>query len=185
MYARSAPGAPLTLCNVPHSTPHSPFYVWLGCSRSRDTTKAIQAYEIEAGNRVIVSARSDLRPHAGYALAPALTPAPSLSPQCPPSFPELSFAHLLAQKQEVEASARSSALTRRQDEKLEESSVIVRRRGSESSESDAASDSVRLDLGPKLPLSSFHYQRRQWRLPFVDNKFSEMFRTWIVSRVPS
>lgn len=32
-----------------------PFYVWIGCSRSRDTTKAIQAFEIEAGNRVIVS----------------------------------------------------------------------------------------------------------------------------------
>lgn len=61
-------------------------------------------------------------------------------------------------------------------------SSLIRRRGSDDDdESDESVDdgSYRLDLGPKLPLSSFHYQKRQWRLPFVDNKFSEMFRTWI------
>jgi len=38
---------------------------------------------------------------------------------------------------------------------------------------------VKLNLGPEVPLSSFHYQKRQWRLPFVDTEFSNMFRTWI------
>lgn len=131
-----------------------PFYVWIGCSRGRDTTKAVHAYEIEAGNRVI----------------------------CPPSFPELSFAHLLAQKQEEEGTAKSTALQRRYSQATESStSSSVRRRGSdEEGDSDVSiDDAVRLDLGPKLPLSSFHYQFHTWRLPFVDNKFSEMFRTWI------
>ncbi|PWN29952.1 hypothetical protein BDZ90DRAFT_228998 [Jaminaea rosea] len=135
-----------------------PFYVWIGCSRDRDTTKAVQAFEIEAGNRVI----------------------------CPPSFPELSFSHILAQKQEEDATARSSALRRLSlaQSTSTSSSSLVRRRGSDDGESDESlgdegSGSWRLDLGPQLPLSSFHYQRRQWRLPFVDSKFSEMFRTWI------
>ena len=42
-----------------------PYYIWLGVSRERDTTKAIQAFEVEAGNRVVV----------------------------PPSFPELAYLH--------------------------------------------------------------------------------------------
>ena len=29
------------------------------------------------------------------------------------------------------------------------------------------------------PQSSFHYQKKLWRLPFVDDRFSDMFRTWI------
>lgn len=43
-----------------------PFYVWIGCSRSRNTTTAVQAFEVEAGNRVIVSSccgRSSCRSH--------------------------------------------------------------------------------------------------------------------------
>lgn len=58
---------------------------------------------------------------------------------------------------------------------------MVRRGGSYDNDSKESFDepAVRLDVGPHLPLSSFHYQMRQWRLPFVDNKFSEMFRTWI------
>lgn len=135
-----------------------PFYVWIGCSRDRDTTKAVQAYEIEAGNRVI----------------------------CPPSFPELSFAHLLAEKQEqADDEFRSTGFHRRQSTMTESSSTssLIRRRPGTPEDGDSMDSadvpSVRLDLGPKLPLSSFHYQSKQWRLPFVDNKFSEMFRTWI------
>ena len=132
-----------------------PFYVWIGCSRARDTTKAVQAYEVESGNRVV----------------------------CPPSFPELSFNHILAQQQE-QKEAHSSALARKQLTSSSSTSSLVRRRGSDADQSDSsgsgsADDAIRLDLGPKLPMSSFHYQRRQWRLPFVDTKFSEMFRTWI------
>lgn len=131
-----------------------PFYVWIGCSRSRDTNKAVQAYEVESGNRVV----------------------------CPPSFPELSFNHILAQQQEQKEEAHSSALTRKALTSSSSTSSLVRRRGSDAENSDttdSGDDAVRLDLGLKLPMSSFHYQRRQWRLPFVDNKFSEMFRTWI------
>lgn len=102
--------------------------------------------------------------------------------QCPPSFPELSFAHILAQKQEEEAVARSTSLRRLSLAKSSTSS-LVRRRGSDNGDDESdeslTDDSWRLDLGPQLPLSSFHYQKRQWRLPFVDNQFSEMFRTWI------
>lgn len=131
-----------------------PFYVWIGCSRSRDTNKAVQAYEVESGNRVV----------------------------CPGSFPELSFNHILAQQQEQKEEAHSSALTRKALTSSSSTSSLVRRRGSDAENSDttdSGDDAVRLDLGLKLPMSSFHYQRRQWRLPFVDNKFSEMFRTWI------
>jgi betaine lipid synthase len=111
----------------------SPYYIWLGCSRQRDTSDAVQAFEVEAGNRVIV----------------------------PPSFAELSFSHILmAQKQQQQDEKSGSQST------LSDASTLVRRRGSENWSTSSSSSAIRLDLGPHVPLSSFHYQKRQWRLPY-------------------
>ena len=95
-----------------------PYYIWLGVSRSRDTTKAVQAFEVEAGNNVAV----------------------------PPSFPDI------ARK------------------RLQSSDVPP---------ADAQVAQLKEDLAVQWPQSSFHYQQRQWRLPFVDDRFSDLFRTWI------
>ncbi|UZJ51198.1 hypothetical protein CBS101457_000518 [Exobasidium rhododendri] len=95
-----------------------PYYIWIGCSRQRDTTNAIQAFEVEAGNRVIV----------------------------PPSFPELSFSHLL--------------MTQKAQQSDEKSQMDL-------ASSSAHSNSL-----------SFHYQKRQWRLPYVDPEFAS-FRSFI------
>ena len=128
-----------------------PYYIWLGVSRERDTTKAIQAFEVESGNRVVV----------------------------PPSFPELAYLH-----GEGTSAHNASATTTGLDasSRFEPTRSFLRRRVSEATTegSDADSDRpLKLELGPHFPLSSFHYQKRQWRLPFVDNEFSDMFRTWI------
>ncbi|EST06244.1 Methyltransferase domain protein [Kalmanozyma brasiliensis GHG001] len=131
-----------------------PYYIWLGVSRERDTTKAIQAFEVESGNRVVV----------------------------PPSFPELAYLH----DDEISSKGRTAIATgidacEDASSRFEPTRRFLRRRVSEATnESDADSDRpLKLDLGPHIPLSSFHYQKRQWRLPFVDNEFSDMFRTWI------
>lgn len=93
-----------------------PYYIWLGVSRDRDTSQAVQAFEVEAGNHVAV----------------------------PPSFPDVARARL------------------------------------DKAASASASDIAALKHGmAEWPVSSFHYQRRQWRLPYVDDRFSDMFRTWI------
>lgn len=44
---------------------------------------------------------------------------------------------------------------------------------------DGAVTELQQDLAVVWPQSSFHYQARRWRLPFVDDRFSDMFRTWI------
>lgn len=44
---------------------------------------------------------------------------------------------------------------------------------------EGAVEQLKQDMPTHWPQSSFHYQRRQWRLPFVDDRFSDMFRTWI------
>ncbi|PWN50116.1 hypothetical protein IE53DRAFT_110475 [Violaceomyces palustris] len=120
-----------------------PYYIWLGVSRERDTTEAIQAFEVEAGNRVIV----------------------------PPSFPELS----LARSSSVDDLGVSSSLSYGAN-----LSGLVRRRPSDDRSSESGSEKAfKLDLGPQIPLSSFHYQRRQWRLPYVDTEFSSSIRSWI------
>lgn len=96
-----------------------PYYIWLGVSRERDTTQAVQAFEVEAGNNVAV----------------------------PPSFPDVARARL-----------RDTTLT-------------------DPSAREVAN--LKDDLKIQWPRSSFHYQPRQWRLPFVDDRFSDLFRTWI------
>lgn len=121
----------------------SPYYIWLGCSRNRDTTDAIQAFEVEAGNRVIV----------------------------PPSFPELSFAHLLsASKTQIltEKSGQDSAVVSAHGGVLTDASNLVKRRGSEANSTSSSTSGFKIDLGPHVPLSSFHYQKRQWRLPYSE-----------------
>ncbi|EPQ30272.1 uncharacterized protein PFL1_02388 [Pseudozyma flocculosa PF-1] len=140
-----------------------PYYIWLGVSRQRDTTKALQAFEVEAGNRVVV----------------------------PPSFPELTSLHdgfAADAAGEKKGDGMTTALRDLPsalggDSGSDVTSSLIRRRASaatESSGSESGSEkAVKLDLGPSFPLSSFHYQKRQWRLPFIDNEFSDMFRTWI------
>ncbi|CAD6983485.1 unnamed protein product [Tilletia controversa] len=123
-----------------------PYYIWIGCSRQRDVSPAVQAFEVEAGNRVV----------------------------CPPSFPEISFAHMLQDSKSSDNGTSSSHSVRSVD------STGLRRRGSDGVWSDTGSEKAfRLDHVASFPKSSFHYQQRQWRLPFVDNQFSDMFRTWI------
>ena len=95
-----------------------PYYIWLGVSRDRDTTKAVQAFEVEAGNNIAV----------------------------PPSFPDVARERLRADK------------------------------GSSGKPDEVEALKNEADVWPQ---SSFHYQAKQWRLPFVDNRFSDMFRTWI------
>ncbi|CBQ70562.1 related to Betaine lipid synthase [Sporisorium reilianum SRZ2] len=132
-----------------------PYYIWLGVSRERDTTKAIQAFEVEAGNRVVV----------------------------PPSFPELAYLHEDESSAKRASTATATGVDAGDDasSRFEPARRLLRRRVSEATtESDGDSDRpVKLELGPHFPLSSFHYQKRQWHLPFVDNEFSDMFRTWI------
>ncbi|CCF54553.1 hypothetical protein NDA11_001352 [Ustilago hordei] len=127
-----------------------PYYIWLGVSRERDTNRAIQAFEVESGNRIVV----------------------------PPSFPELAYTH-----GDDSTANNASATSTGHDaiDQFDTTRSLLRRRVSEATtESDADSDSpLKLELGPHFPLSSFHYQKRQWRLPYVDNEFSDMFRTWI------
>lgn len=95
-----------------------PYYIWLGVSRDRDTTKAVQAFEVEAGNNITV----------------------------PPSFPDIA-------RERLRANQGSSGKPEQVEALKQETDV--------------------------WPQSSFHYQAKQWRLPFVDNRFSDMFRTWI------
>ncbi|CDS01335.1 hypothetical protein [Sporisorium scitamineum] len=132
-----------------------PYYIWLGVSRERDTAKAIQAFEVESGNRVVV----------------------------PPSFPELAYLHEDESLSKQAPTATATGIDAGDDasSRFEPARRLLRRRVSEAaSESDSDSDRpLKLKLGPHFPLSSFHYQKRQWRLPFVDNEFSDMFRTWI------
>lgn len=47
-----------------------------------------------------------------------------------------------------------------------DASAIVKRRGSEGGSMSSSGSAIKLDLGPHVPLSSFHYQKRQWRLPY-------------------
>ncbi|KAN0060609.1 hypothetical protein ACQY0O_007267 [Thecaphora frezii] len=138
-----------------------PYYIWLGVSRQRDTSKAVQAFEVEAGNRVVV----------------------------PPSFPELAGLHdSYGAADDVDEKLADGPITGRSLASLRDMSSasvdnvskLIRRRASAATESDSGSEkAVKLELGPHFPLSSFHYQKRQWRLPFIDNQFSDMFRTWI------
>lgn len=97
-----------------------PYYVWLGVSRERDTSSAATAFEVEAGNHVIV----------------------------PPSFPDVAR------------------------ERLNQSKT-------NNMSTEGAIERLKGDSSMQWPQSSFHYQKKLWRLPFVDDRFSDMFRTWI------
>ncbi|KAL4400723.1 hypothetical protein ACI68E_002041 [Malassezia pachydermatis] len=96
-----------------------PYYVWIGVSRQRDTTSAVKAFEMEAGNHVAV----------------------------PPSFPDIARERM------------QRALTTKQI--------------------DGVVEQLKQEMAIQWPQSSFHYQKKQWRLPFVDDRFSDLFRTWI------
>ena len=139
----SLPLSPLTRAHVARLHHASPYYIWLGCSRQRDTTLAIQAFEVEAGNRVIV----------------------------PPSFPELSFAHLVTAQRAQQINEKSGtdrAVSSAHSGALSDVSTLVKRRGSEGDSFSSSGSAIRLDLGPHVPLSSFHYQKKQWRLPYSE-----------------
>ncbi|ORY85942.1 hypothetical protein BCR35DRAFT_302535 [Leucosporidium creatinivorum] len=41
------------------------------------------------------------------------------------------------------------------------------------------SDSTRIDIAPEEQLSSFHYGKRQFRVPYIDSPVHKEFRTWI------
>lgn len=44
------------------------------------------------------------------------------------------------------------------------------------------SDSTRIDIAPDEQLSSFHYGKRQFRVPYLDSPVHKEFRTWIYVR---
>lgn len=45
--------------------------------------------------------------------------------------------------------------------------------------SSRESDSTRIDIAPEEQLSSFHYGRRQFRVPYLYSPIQDDFRTWI------
>ncbi|KIP07889.1 hypothetical protein PHLGIDRAFT_510955 [Phlebiopsis gigantea 11061_1 CR5-6] len=102
-----------------------PYYVFLGCSRSRSTVHAVKAFEIESGNTA----------GSGH-----ITPlhSPALAPRSPSSAFSFSSSPPLG---------------------------------------PAALDGKGGALA--LPLSSFHYQTRFWRLPFLEERAHGEFRSWI------
>ena len=87
---------------------------------------------------------------------------------------------MLTNRSSTDLSADASSVSPRGDASSQ--GTLTRRRASSQDERWSDSGSLRalkLDLGPTFPLSSFHFQKHQWRLPFVDDKFADMFRTWI------
>ena len=148
---RPKPHGPMARPNVrahslarPHTdTAHSPYYVFLGCSRSRSTARAVKAFEIESGN---TAGSGHITPLHSPALGPR---SPSFSSCGSPPAP---FSPV--------------------------------------SSCAAAAEMPELELGPAalagggggalaLPLSSFHYQTRFWRLPFLEQRAHGEFRSWI------
>lgn len=127
----SAPLPPPNLCIL-----HSPYYVFLGCSRSRSTARAFKAFEIEAGN---TAGSGHITPLHSPSIAPR---SPGASPLSPMSV--------------------ASAATAVEMPALELGPARCARHG-----------------GPAFPLSSFHYQNRFWRLPFLEKKEHSEFRSWI------
>ncbi|KAI0338707.1 hypothetical protein BDW22DRAFT_1415383 [Trametopsis cervina] len=123
-----------------------PYYVFLGCSRSRSTTAAFKAFEIESGN---TAGSGHVSPSPSSAFSPSSTP---LSPSTAAEMPELSLGPPIIPP--------STALIT--TEKTERGEVERGQRG-----------------GYAFPLSSFHYQRRHWRVPFLEQKAHGEFRTWI------
>ncbi|EKM51071.1 uncharacterized protein PHACADRAFT_165696 [Phanerochaete carnosa HHB-10118-sp] len=111
-----------------------PYYVFLGCSRSRSTARAFKAFEIEAGNIV----------GSGHI-------TPLHSPPASPMSPTPSFFSSVTAVDMPELELRPSAL----EDKLAKQNRLA------------------------FPLSSFHYQNRYWRLPFLEQKEHGNFRTWI------
>ena len=117
------------LINMPR-----PYYVFLGCSRSRSTARAFKAFEIEAGNTA----------GSGH-----ITPlhSPPMMPNSPTSSISSSTTVIDMPELELGPAALESKLAK-QDRLA-------------------------------FPLSSFHYQNRFWRLPFLEQKEHSDFRTWI------
>ncbi|GJE99974.1 related to Betaine lipid synthase [Phanerochaete sordida] len=111
-----------------------PYYVFVGCSRSRSTARAFKAFEIEAGNTA----------GSGHI-------TPLHSPPMGPNSPTPSFS--------------SAASTILDMPELELGPAVLN--------SKASADKL------AFPLSSFHYQARFWRLPFLEQKEHSEFRSWI------
>jgi betaine lipid synthase len=132
---------------------HIPYYIFLGCSRSRDATAAAQAFEREAGNKLGQGRGGLLTPLSPFTTSP-WSPADK-GAMAPPE--EFSLGP----------------------------SVIAHKGWTES---------IR-DVG--APLSPFHYQLRKvswrevidrwqpradckgWRVPYLEEKIHEQFRTHI------
>ncbi|KAF7798762.1 hypothetical protein EIP86_009987 [Pleurotus ostreatoroseus] len=115
----------------------TPYYVFLGCSRSRSTTRAFKAFEIEAGNRQ----------GSGH-ISPAHSPLFGAHAPAPGSPASVSSTSTVMDMPELELGP----------------AALAGRGGRESL---------------AFPLSSFHYQNRHWRLPFLEQKVHSEFRTWI------
>ncbi|KAI0699007.1 hypothetical protein BC835DRAFT_1268331, partial [Cytidiella melzeri] len=109
-----------------------PYYVFLGCSRSRSTTSAFKAFEIESGN---TAGSGHISPSHSPSIVANIS-SPSLVSPCPVA---------------------------------------------------TTTEMPELTLGPAalgdnafaFPLSSFHYQTRSWRVPFLEKKEHGEFRSWI------
>ncbi|WVR08104.1 hypothetical protein IAU60_005150 [Kwoniella sp. DSM 27419] len=128
-----------------------PYYVFLGCSRSRDGSSALKAFAEEAGNRKGMTNGGLLTPVSPFGAAGM--PSPSIQ-----GMPSLDLGPSVTRGQmQPQAHAQSVA-------------------GPEGA-ANALSQTL-FDVG--APLSPFHYHlKKSWRVPYLEEKVHEQFRTHI------
>ena len=152
----------LSLPEYPPITLHicfsSPYYVFLGCSRSRSTTRAFKAFEIESGNTA--GSGHTTPAHSPSLLANVTSPRLATTTRTAPDMPELHLGP--AALDDTPSSSSHTSLVRTGSNGSGSGSVKERERG-----------------GFAFPLSSFHYQRRARRVPFLEKAEHGAFRTWI------
>ncbi|KAI0084521.1 hypothetical protein BDY19DRAFT_1060226 [Irpex rosettiformis] len=137
-----------------------PYYVFLGCSRTRSTTNAFKAFEIESGN---TAGSGHVTPSHSPAFGADIA-SPRLSSACA-GVTVVEMPPLALGPAALGSSSSSSSSSA--------SSVSI---SSPSTSISSAPSSSSL----AFPLSSFHYQTKNWRVPFLEKKKEHgEFRSWI------
>ncbi|GAA6037709.1 hypothetical protein JCM8097_002300 [Rhodosporidiobolus ruineniae] len=132
-----------------------PYYVSLHTSRSIDTSKAHQFYELDCGNTISASP------------SPMLLPTKPTRQNSSTDIPDLALGV-------------SAALSRSKSSSSNKRRASIKRSNSRSSDK---SDSFRIDIAPELQLSAFHFGMVHRRVPYIDDPVHKEFRTWIYSFV--
>jgi betaine lipid synthase len=124
--------------------------VFLGCSRSRSTARSFKAFEIESGNTAGSGHATPV--HSPFLVANVTSPrlSSTTATRTPLDMPELSLG--------------PAALDGTP-------SLSVVRTGNSGKEKKPGEF--------VFPLSSFHYQHRAYRVPFLEKPEHGAFRTWI------